>query len=67
MIYNHNIIEPSCSNGDIRLRGGHTDREGRVEYCYNGEWAPMCSLSKYTARLICKRLGYEKCEIMLCQ
>lgn len=44
--------------GAVRLVGGETDAEGRVEYCYNGEWAPMCSLSGYTGSLICSEMGY---------
>ena len=55
-----------CTNGDVRLVNGNKDNEGRVEYCYNGQWSPMCSLNTYTARLVCKKLGYKKynCEIM---
>ena len=49
-----------CSNGDVRLVNGGRENRGRVEYCYNGQWSPMCSLSVTTARLICKSLGYEK-------
>ena len=55
-----------CTNGDVRLVNGNKDNEGRVEYCYNGQWSPMCSLSTYTARLVCKELGYKKynCKMM---
>lgn len=50
----------NCTNGDLRLMGGESDAEGRVEYCYNGQWSPMCSLDGYTSTLICKELGYTQ-------
>ena len=49
-----------CNNGDVHLVNGDTDNEGRVEYCYNGTWAPVCSLASKTALLICKQLGYSQ-------
>ena len=57
----------SCTSGDIRLVNGNTDDEGRVEYCYEGGWSPMCSLDAHTASLICKKLGYTDytCELYL--
>ena len=60
-------VVSECTNGDIRLVNGSKSNEGRVEYCYNGEWSPMCSLSTYTARLVCKKLGFEnyKCKVVI--
>ena len=52
-----------CTSGDIRLVGGSSEAEGRVEYCYNGIWSPMCSLNQYTAKLICEKFGYQKCKM----
>jgi deleted-in-malignant-brain-tumors protein 1 len=34
--------------------------EGRVEYCYNNGWAPVCSLNSYAANLMCKSLGFTQ-------
>ena len=52
-------IGSSCTNGQIRLMNGQTSSEGRVEYCYNREWSPLCYISGTTAALICKTLGYN--------
>lgn len=58
------ILGSNCTsnstNGDIRLVGGATAGEGRLEYCFHGEWAPMCSLPDYTSTLICQELGYNQ-------
>ena len=50
----------SCESGKVRLVNGETENEGRVEYCYNGDWAPVCSLNSTTASLVCQKLGYTQ-------
>ena len=50
----------SCESGKVRLVDGNTDNEGRVEYCFDGDWAPVCSLNSYTASLVCQKLGYTQ-------
>ena len=49
----------TCSpNGTVQLVGG-TEMEGRVEYCYNGKWTPICSsFHDEEATVVCKQLGY---------
>lgn len=32
-----------CAHGDVRLEGGSVPSEGRLEYCYRGEWTILCS------------------------
>ena len=59
-VYNCTGTSQECSDGDIQLVNGGKENRGRVEYCYNAQWSPMCSLSVTTARLICKSLGYDK-------
>ncbi|XP_019850477.1 PREDICTED: scavenger receptor cysteine-rich domain superfamily protein-like [Amphimedon queenslandica] len=49
----------TCVNGTVRLVNGSTSNEGRVEYCYDGDWVPSCGMSSITASLICKQLGYN--------
>ena len=48
-----------CINGDVRLVGGQSPREGRVEYCYQGEWSQICqNFQMEEAMVVCKQLGY---------
>lgn len=58
------IAADYCSvEGSVRLADGDSVNEGRIEYCYNNEWAPMCTLSSTNVKigdLICKKLGYSK-------
>ena len=47
-------------DGAIRLRGGTTSREGRVEMCSGGVWGTICDDGWGTtdARVVCRQLGY---------
>lgn len=49
----------ACTNGQVRLQNGNTTSEGRVEYCFEGKWNPLCSIDGITASLICKQLGFN--------
>ena len=49
-----------CKSGKVRLVDGETENEGRVEYCYDNRWAPVCSLNSYTASLMCQKLRYTQ-------
>ena len=58
-------IDPStlfadCIDGDIRLAGGSSDLEGRVEICVNNAWGTVCSnaFSENDAVVVCSQLGY---------
>ena len=46
--------------GEIRLEGGTTSREGRVEMCSGGVWGTVCDNNWGTsdARVVCRQLGY---------
>ena len=50
-----------CTNGDIRLRGGTNQYEGRVEICNNNAWGTVCddSWSTSDARVVCRQLGFS--------
>ena len=50
-----------CTNGDIRLIGGSTSFEGRVEICYNNNWGTVCDDQWGTpdATVACRQLGYS--------
>ncbi len=50
-----------CADGDIRLVGGETTREGRVEICYDRVWGTVCGRDwdSVDAGIACKQLGFS--------
>ena len=48
-----------CTNTTIRLVGGQSTNEGRVEICINGVWGAVChdSWGSSDARVVCRQLG----------
>ena len=51
-----------CNNGDIRLIGGTTDLEGRVEICDSQAWGTVCDdfWDGTDAGVACIQLGYQR-------
>ena len=58
----HDAILPPgvCDDGDIRLVGGTTQYEGRVEICWNEVWGTVCDdfWSGFDATVACRQLGF---------
>lgn len=50
-----------CANGDLRLIGGTTISEGRVEICMASTWGTVCDdfWGAPDARVVCRQLGYS--------
>lgn len=60
----HNIyiflFTDNCTEGDMRLAGGETPREGRVEICLEGQWGTVCDTfwGSPDAQVACRQLGF---------
>lgn len=50
-----------CYDGQLRLAGGSTENEGRVEICYENQWGTVCGhgWSSEDAKVACRQLGFE--------
>ena len=55
------IADKTCDEGSIRLIGGHSVKEGRVQVCANDEWHSVCGdgWSEREAAVVCSTLGYQ--------
>ena len=51
----------SCTHGTLRLVGGQSANEGRVEICINGVWGTVChsGWSSNDATVVCRQLGFS--------
>ena len=63
-------LAPQCNESDLRLVSGNSPSEGRLEFCYQQQWSPFCTLHHIEASVACKQLGYtqytcENVEIMV--
>jgi len=53
-------VSANCTNGEIRLRGGANETEGRVEICINRAWGTICDTywDNREAQVACRQLGF---------
>lgn len=56
----------NCADGALRLSGGVTSNQGRLEICMNGAWGSVCdSEGLFTtdeAKVACRELGELQVE-----
>ena len=50
-----------CTNGDVRLAGGLTRLDGRVELCVNNSWGGVCGSGwdDSDAAVVCRQIGFS--------
>ena len=64
-VHTHAVL---CGEGDIRLIGGQTQLEGRVEVCLNETWGTVCEnlWQNIDAGVACRQLGYSRYSTSTC-
>ena len=56
------VTRVTCKDGDVRLRDGSNELEGRLEICINNAWGTVCQeefTSVDEASIVCANLGYD--------
>ena len=60
-IFTHANTTVSCQDGNVKLVGGQSVYEGRVEVCLSQRWGTVADDGWSTAdvQVVCRQLGYK--------
>lgn len=55
------LFTAPCIDGTLRLTGGFSSLDGRVEICYNGVYGTVCddAWGFAEATVVCRQLGFN--------
>ena len=55
-----NTKNTDCVEGEVRLRNGDDESEGRIELCINHAWGTICGSywASIDSNVVCRQLGH---------
>ena len=58
-------VRANCNQGALRLMGGSTPNQGRLEVCYNNAWGTVCddNFGVNDAKVACRQLNTQGMQV----